>query len=360
MNSLPPPTAEYEYRAIGFVRASFSPGEESFGNGKLILEDGTEVPSVIYNKCLIRFLETNSEVYVGTLQNWTVYPKTQPELRFQIKFLRRTGNDQAQEASEEDNGQNEALRAQLRAASAEIARDIQNDEELHESLEDEELNAIAPIEEDINYLAIDETIFSIRGALHKWNVEEQEFYLQIKRNKKDKKGTFLMRVKGQLENYVKSAFLEISCGLLADNMTLQSYKQIGILPSKPSRGRKFGGTRPDFRRERPAQIVSNESGKYARPMGPKGGNEEDLSPEAQPKNEGYSQGMNRGFQPRESFTPANSEGNNQERKPFPAPRRPLGGARGSFKLPKMIDMRSTKPGEPSTAPPPSSKDQGNV
>jgi len=84
------PTNRLEFRCIGLIKAryeSLDPDDKFNYKGNLVTPDGVKIPATVINRNLISFLKANPEMLERDLA-WTVYAKTHPSLKVQIKHVR--------------------------------------------------------------------------------------------------------------------------------------------------------------------------------------------------------------------------------------------------------------------------------
>lgn len=92
MSFLEPPAQELEYRCIGIIKGQFQYNEDG-QNGVMLLDDGElSVPAFIINKNVSKLLEREPHL-LNTEHHWTVFLRTHPVLRLQIKHLKNNFAD---------------------------------------------------------------------------------------------------------------------------------------------------------------------------------------------------------------------------------------------------------------------------
>jgi hypothetical protein len=180
---LTPPTDEYEFRAIGVVKAIYEPDASSDKGrvGKLKFGDDTEAAAIVGNHDLLHLLSKEPKL-LEEPQVFTVYPRTHPDLRFQVRHLRRG-------------------------------------------------EAAAPYEEDV---------FSVRGLIHKIMARDGQFLVLVER--KGNKKPFTVTVHGKLPAYVasKKEFWDLVCIFQNGKFQLREGSKVGTLGGKGKSRPKSG------------------------------------------------------------------------------------------------------------------------
>ncbi len=180
---LKPPDTPTQYRAIGFLRATYLPSADNFSRGTLATDDGKLFPAVL-NGLGIGQLRKNPEK-LGVPNIWIVWPRKiqdSPSLVFSAKcFVEYSDEARQQEIT----------------ASADY--------------------------------------FSIRGQLWKWDEEEGKLVIKIKRNAKsaanssNKKSLkpFYLEIKGSLPvEKERGQFWELKCFRDGETLLLEDGRMI--------------------------------------------------------------------------------------------------------------------------------------
>ncbi|HEY9878577.1 MAG TPA: hypothetical protein V6D29_08990 [Leptolyngbyaceae cyanobacterium] len=225
-----PPSEPMQYRAIGLIRGTYTPGDEQFNRGVLTTDDGATIEAVLLGRVTSL---VKKHLVLADSHLWVVYPRTR-----QVE----------DEASDQD------LQVQIVGVWEPETLGLP-EEETNEDLAGEgEANATEPIDASNkpkilleNLPPVNENYFSIRGEIIHYDEDTQVILVKIlqglKRPAASRK-SFRLLVQGTLQGRTVGYFWDLDVKRDAKTLVLDQGTPVGIVPPKKrKRGIGSGGPR---------------------------------------------------------------------------------------------------------------------
>lgn len=311
---IPPASEPMQYRAIGLIRARYSPSDEQFTRGMMTTEDGTQIDAVLLGR-VMSLVKKHLDLADSHL--WVVYPRTREQdnaLHVQVvgvwepETLNREQSDDADDAdmamseaideSDDDLDSEELDSTELDAIDDSLDDVDEPDDDAAEPIADasveEALEAdasivesdskAAPLEEEPEAKADEaqsaiadsdasteppkaqpqDGYFSVRGEVVYYSADEQRVVVKIQQAPKKPSTTpraFKLTLKGLLDGKTLGYFWDFQVQREEGLLVVQDSSMIAMVP--PKRRGKGGGGGSGGRRPRPGGRPSG---------GPRGGN----------------------------------------------------------------------------------------
>ena len=217
---IPPPSEPMQYRAIGLVHGCYVPSSEQFTQGKLLVEDGTQIEAVLLGR-IISLLRNHIDLAQEHL--WVVYPRTgqqEDNLHLQIVGVWEPENltlSQVRDTSEAET------------------------EESNQSASSKQDRVEQQPEADLPTPEIKDGYFSVRGEVVFQSAADSQLVVKIKqapRKESDKPKHFKLKLQGVLKTKANGQFWDFQVTRQADKLVVQQAKAIAVLP-KPKPKKKF-------------------------------------------------------------------------------------------------------------------------
>ncbi|HEY9763652.1 MAG TPA: hypothetical protein V6D07_14065 [Trichocoleus sp.] len=246
-----PPSEPMQYRAIGLIKGTYSPGDEQFNRGLLTTEDGAAIEAMLLGR-VTSLVKKHLDLAEPHL--WVVYPRTR-----QAEDERA---DQDLHVQIVGVWEPETLGLPEEEAGSENL-DSENVTEATEGVNTSTKHKILPK----NLPLVNENYFSIRGEVIHYDEDEKVILVKILQGVKRPAATckaFRLMVRGTLQGRTVGYFWDLNVKRDAKTLVLDQGTPVGIVPPTKKRKRGVGSGGP------------RHSGPPRR--GPSGGNKRPFSP----------------------------------------------------------------------------------